>query len=352
MRKYLTAMAVAGAVAACDGNPFLTTDDTAADTTDTTSTIPPGTTNPAANVSIFRYEPFDAATGSGYAESISYDATADRFFVDNLAFDGDNFYERDDLSPSIGKDGPMATGPFQVYENDSFLSDPVTGTPINQFQHKAIRGVSTTGDTEFAIVRTGQYVNYGFGGFIYQRNSGVTLPTSGQAFYSGEAAGLRDFLARGGLEYTSAEMAIAIDFEDLNDGDAVRGNLFNRRVFEIQFDAFGNETGTNDITTDIVNAINANPAYAAVHTELPTLFFTVQPGVLDTNGELIGELQSSLIGSDGNLVTYESGNYYALVEGATADEIVGVVVVTSTDPRVQSGAVTARETSGFIVYRN
>lgn len=343
MRKSMTAMAAFVVFTACDGNPFDTTaSSTAPSAPVNTSTLslPPGTTNPSAGVSIFRYEERDAS-GSGYAEAISYDAANDRFFVDNLAFDGDNFYKRDTRTPNLG--------PFQVYENDSFLNDASTGTPINQFQHKAIYGVSTSGKSEFAIVRTGQYVDYGFGGFLYQRNTGVTLPASGQAVYSGQYAGIRDFLSRGGLEYVVGDAAMAIDFEDFNDGSGVRGQITNRRVFNIN--------GAN-ITQDIIDAINnagvdpADPASVGTYaniTELPTLLFTIGPNTADANGEMTGSLNSQLAQNTGAAVTFESGTYYAMVAGDNAEEIVGIVVVTSTDPRYTG--VTTRETGGFVVYR-
>ena len=49
---------------------------------------------------------------------------------------------------------------------------------IDQLQHKAIYAISTSGATEVAVIRTGGYVNYGFGGYIYQRNNGnsVVIP--------------------------------------------------------------------------------------------------------------------------------------------------------------------------------
>ncbi|MBK8440173.1 MAG: hypothetical protein IPL38_12055 [Rhodobacter sp.] len=56
-------------------------------------------------------------------------------------------------------------GPYQVYEAAAVVNDPLTLRPIPQFQHRLIAGVSTSGQTEFAIVRTGAYAGYGFGGF-------------------------------------------------------------------------------------------------------------------------------------------------------------------------------------------
>jgi hypothetical protein len=198
-------------------------------------------------------------------------------------------------------------------------------------------------------VRTGQYVDYGFGGFLYQRNTAVSLPNSGQAVYSGQYAGIRDFLSRGGLEYVVGDAAVAIDFEDFNDGSGVRGQITNRRVFDIN--------GVN-ITQSIIDAINntgfdpANPGIPGTYaniTELPTLLFTVGPNTADANGEMTSTLGSQLAQNSGAAVTFEGGTYYAMVAGDNAEEIVGIVVVTSTDPRYTG--VTTRETGGFIVYR-
>ena len=269
--------------------------------------------------------------GNGYAESISYNATDDTFTVDNLPFDGDNTYARDDVVTSLG--------PFSVYENDSTYADDVTGVLINQFEHKAIRGVSTTGNTEFSIVRTGAYVPYGFGGFLYQRNTGVVLPTTGEAAYNGDYAGLRDFQGRGGLEYVTGQMNVNIDFEDFNAGDAVDGHITNRRVFDIN---------GNDITAGILAALTTEQGVAI--TALPSVNFVIQPGVLSTNGEITGSLSSFIPNDEGSFDGLETGTYYAVISGTGAgQEIVGVVVMESPDHRADG--VTVRETGGFILYR-
>ncbi|WP_212524041.1 hypothetical protein [Actibacterium sp. MT2.3-13A] len=298
-------------------------------------TMPPGTASPSPRNSLYRYEPSDGE-GSGYATGFAYDSTNDTFTVDNLAFDGDNSYTRDAVVGSLG--------PYAVYENANLFNDSTTGAPITQFSHKVLYGVSTNTDgngdatAEFAIVRTGAYLGYGFGGFIYQRNGGVTLPTSGQARYNGDYAGLRDFDGRGGLEYVTGDMQVAIDFEDFDAGDAVQGRVTNRRIFD---------TGGTDITNDMLTALAAE--YGGSYTALPTLLFTVGPGVLDANGEMLGGLTSQVADGNGDLVDFESGNYYALLSGANADEIVGVLVVEADDPRYNG--VTVRETGGFILYR-
>ena len=47
--------------------------------------------------------------------------------------------------------------------------------------------------------------------------------------------------------------------------------------------------------------------------------------------------------------TFETGNYYAVMSGDQANEVVAVLVVTADDPRYSN--VTVRETGGFILTR-
>ncbi|WP_102107559.1 hypothetical protein [Oceaniglobus roseus] len=341
MIKKLLAVGALVALASCSGgvNPF--NPDTGGDngggngggddgTPITRDGLPPGTASPTPSSTIFRKEARDA-NGNGYAENIAYDGTTDTFLVDNLAFDGvtsgQSVYARGTAVSSLG--------PFAVYESATVADDVFNGQPINQFAYRAIYGVSNSGNTQFAIVRTGSYVNYGFGGFIYQRDTGVTLPTTGQGSYTGQYAGLRDFDGVGGLEYTQGDAAVQVDFEDFNDGQGVTAQITNRRIFDI---------AGNDVTQDVISAWNtANPTNTIG--ALPVIRFRIGDGVADANGELAGEAFSN-IGGEG----FEAGNFYAMMAGPNAEEITGVVVVTSTDPRFPS-TPTVRETGGFIVYR-
>jgi hypothetical protein len=289
----------------------------------------PGTEEPTTESGIFRREARNEG-GNGFAEQIAYDAETDTFAVDNLGFDGDNVFTRDDQVPNLRQ--------FRVYESAEFFPDGATGRPISQLPHKAIYGTTPSGNLEFAIVRTGGYVDYGFGGFVYQRNAGVVLPTSGQASYVGNYAGLRDFQGRGGLEYSVGRMTMDIDFEDFNDGDAVKGEIFNRSIFDLE---------GNDVTSDVLDALaqaNNRPFSA-----LPTLRFVIGPGVLTENGEINGQLESFFQDATGVLQPFESGNYYAVIGGDNAQEVVGVIVVEGDDPRFDG--VTVRETGGFALTR-
>ncbi|MEM1302543.1 MAG: hypothetical protein AAGH17_08175, partial [Pseudomonadota bacterium] len=235
--------------------------------------------------------------------------------------------------PTDPSDDADLIGSARVYASDGTFTDTF-GDPdatISQFQHRLLYGFSDDGQVRYAIVRTGQYIGYGFGGFLYERRGGVTLPTAGQAGYTGTYSALRDFNGIGGLEYASGDMTMAIDFEDFNDGDGVQGAVFNRRVFDIN---------GRDITGEITNALGTS--------NIPNLLFTVGPGVLTANGEIRGQVTSTVLTAAG-LDGFEEGNYYAIVQGDNAQNVVGIIVSTHTDPRFTN--VTTRETGGFVLER-
>lgn len=334
--RITTVFMLALLLAGCDGNPFLPEEGPVEPDPDLPPELP-GTNNPTASGAITRYEAREEATGNGYAENITFDASSNTFSVDNLGFDGANLYQRGTAVASLG--------PYEVYEASSVVNDPLTGRPIPQFQHRLIAGRGT--ETEFAIVRTGAYQNYGFGGFVMRRDTtGVNLPTTGQAGYSGDYAGLQDFNGSGGLRYTTGDAFVAIDFEDFNNGDAVRGRIDNRRIYDL---------AGADITASVIDAINdafSPDAGDPLVTELPTLLFRVGPGAIDPAGEIRGTLGNTLVdwsGQGGRVIEYEVGNYYAIVAGANAEEVVGIIVVESAFPGIDG--LTQRETGGFVLYR-
>lgn len=361
MKTHLFTLALIASLAACGsgGNPFDVADD---DTTDSDVTdgevigdgegtginrdgIPPGTASPTPNSALFRSEPQvdgdGVDQGNGYATGLEYNSEDDTFTVDNLAFDGDRPYVRADEDGNPNVVTSLNEGLFAVYEGPSTAVDPVSGDTIEQFTYRAIYGVSQnrigdtdTPTTQFAIVRTGSYVDYGFGGFIYQRDNEVTLPTSLQAQFTGKSAGLRDFGTATGLQYTTADVQLTFDFQDFNDGELIRGDgvngrIFNRRVLDLD---------GNDITTEVANSLGDDDT---VITAIPDVFFEVGPDVLDDNGDLVTNIQS--YSPDGT--TYEEGTFYAIVSGEDPDEVVGVFVLEANDD------LQSRDTGGFILYR-
>lgn len=342
MKPWMLLLMAGLALSACGGstNPF--DDDEVVDSggsdggdgddgspIDSDRGLPPGTGSPAPDNSIFRREGVND-DGGGYVSSVSYNSTDDTFTVDGLAFDGDNEYAR-------SQGATTSFGGYAIYEGAETYQDAETGAQIDQYLHRAIYGVSSSGQTEFALVRSGNYAGFGFGGFIYQRNGSVTLPApeTGQATYTGGYAGVRVFDGRSGLEYVQGDMTVSIDFEDFNNSGAVGGQISNRRIFDID---------GNDITGDVTTILGSG-------TNLPVLSLVVQPNVLDANGEITGGMISY---DPRNGDDYEEGTYYAVLsDGADndldAEELVGIVVVTSEDPR--NADITVQETGGFILYR-
>jgi hypothetical protein len=133
-------------------------------------------------------------------------------------------------------------------------------------------------------------------------------------------------------------MTMAIDFEDFDQGAGVVGTISNRQIYDID--------GKN-ITGDFLAGLTDSSGLA--QSALPVLEFYLGPGTMDKNGEMEGKVNSQVVNDTGGLNEYEDGNYYAILAGDNASEVVGIIVVTSDDPRFDS--VTARETGGFVLYR-
>lgn len=216
----------------------------------------------------------------GFLSSVSYDSDSDTLIVDGLGFDGANTYSRGSPIDQLAS--------YQVYEADITATDALTGDPINQITpYRAVYGVSAnnldTGEprTSFVIVRTGGYVDYGFGGYIYARNGDTVIPTSGQAQLTGDYAGIRTFSGTGGLELTQGDVEIAIDLRDFNENDAVRGTIDNRTAFASDGSSIS-LGGTDQLV-------------------LPPLLFVIEGSGTDLleSGEFSGALNNSIIGDTG-----------------------------------------------------
>ena len=353
LRMALAGSALAALTACGDGQPFFQDDTTTGGTTggattpDTGNTDdgsldtdgatppPPGTSNPQPDRGIFRKEARND-NGGGLVNDVSYDRATDTFTVDNLGFDGANVYKR--------AAAPLNTlGVTRVYAADEQVADSNTGKPVGQIvPYRALYGVSKNrvdGEprTSFAVVRTGGYREYGFGGFVYERNGGTDIPDSGQATFRGDYTGVRVFDNAGGLEYTTGTMRMDIDFQDFNANDAVKATIFNRAAYDEQGGVIQEGLGEGELY-------------------LPDVSWVIQEGSpsLDRNGEITGEMFSVKPNDAGVDEDYETGTFNGILAGdARADgqggEIVGVVVLESDDPR--SEGVRAQETGGVIMYR-
>lgn len=351
MNRPLTALSLLALLAACDNyEPFFT------EVPDqlTEEELPPGTEDPTEDSDIVRFEERNDI-GGGYAESIDYNAANDTFLVDNLPFDGENVFQRGAAVAQLNSDGVAAPGArgYAVYDADITVPDFLTSGAVDQIvPYRAIRGVSSvlnddgTPRTSFAIVRTGGYGDYGFGGWTYNRSGPVILPTTGQAQWEGDYAGLRIYTGafigdgdRDSLEYTTGDMIISIDTDDFNSTGAVKGRVFNRQ----RFDRNGNPLPVGTFQNFYADGLPS-----------PDINFVISEGteVLNEDGELAGRVINQVV-KRGNVVDYEVGNYYAVVAGDTTTgdggEIAGVIVVQSEDYFIDG--LFAQETGGYILPR-
>lgn len=347
MIRSLTAISAFALLTSCgDGQPFFEVDE--GETPDVEIELD-GTQNPNASRSIVRIEPgaetedglrIANENGGGLVTAVIYDADTDTYTIDGLAFDGQNVYETAAVLPNLGG--------YRLYDGAEEVPDFLTTAGVRQIApYVAVTGRSDVinpagvdGEfeprTTFAIVRTGGFTDFGFGGFVYARNGNVVLPTTGQAQFNGQYAGVRVFDRIGDIEYTTGDVEVAFDFDDFNTNTGVRGSVTDRQLFDR----------------------DGNPIAPIFQTDflLPDLSFVIVQGVdtLLPTGELSGEIISTRLNDNGEIADYESGNYFAIIAGDTLSpdggELVGVFVVESEDPRVDNLFV--QETGGFILPRS
>ena len=331
-------------VSACGGggsNPLQNTEEEETDTDTDTDTdtgtdsdpiggdrnLPPGTESPTPNTSIVRYEDSEGSTdGAGTVSGVTYDSANDEFTVDGLPFDTNNVYTRGTAVSQLGS--------YSVYESD----------PAGEFHNRAIYGVSDSGATRFIVVRPTDYNSYGFRGFIYERDGGVNLPTTGTAVYTGDYAGVRIYQGVRSLDYVTGDAEMVIDFEDFDDALGTTLRIRNRRLYDLN---------GNDVTSEYLDALmddNTNgirpTTTDGTGDALPDIAPIIRNNGGDSNGEIVNGVYTQLYQIDDTPTRLSDGEYYAIVAGENADEVVGVLVMTGTDPR---HSVPFEETGGFIL---
>lgn len=370
MMKPLPLIALMAALAGCGNttNPLFETEGHVGG-------VLPGTEVPSANRDITRYEPENSDTGGGYVSSVEFNRADDTLTVEGVAFDGFVYHRAagEDTEPF------RSLGGYRVYAADETVPDFLDQTPVQQIaEYRALIGRSsnrvpvtrtvngeevTTREprTEFAIVRTGGYSHFGFGGFVYQRRGGVVLPTNGQAQFEGEYAGVRVFEGVSNhqyqtdqeLQYVTGDMRVQIDIIGFGNGVTLNGQITNRHFY---------------YTDGTEQQIDHNPRNGICDdcTVAPRVDFVITPDgdMFDENGEATGEVLSQFVDVFGGTVDYEEGNYYLVIAGDTTDpddggEITGIIVMEAEDPAdgfYDGGAdgrpVMMQETGGFILYRD
>ena len=354
MTKVFTAVSLLALLAACgDGQPLYDDDDVAAGAVDPATgvdgvvtnpddevgdggsidvgTLPPGTDNPTRTGDIFRFEERNEEDNGGLVTDVSYDAGTDTFTVDNIAFDGANVYQRESDVPTLAT--------YAVFEADTTTPDFLTGNPVSQIvPYRAILGTSRnlnddgSARTTFAIVHTGGYFSYGFGGYVYERQGGATLPTTGQATFEGDYAGVRVYDNAGGLDYVQGEINLDIDFDDFNANDGVKGRVTERQLFDESGAFIENLTNIRWTIVEGSNTITEDG-------EIVSDVFTVE--IDPTSNEPV-------INLEGTFTAIIAGDTLELGDGG--GEVVGVVKIEG--PDLDREGVSIQETGGAILYRD
>lgn len=318
----------------------------------------------------------EARDGSGgFAEDFIVDETEDTLQIDNLAFDGLNVYTRgaNTTPPRISDLGTIA-----AYHGDLTVPDFLTGAPVEQAvpyvalydesdvivmdaipagatpaQIAAIQAAARP-RSSFTIVRTGEYVGYGFGGFAYERAGDTVIASTGQATFDGDYGALRVVDEFPELLVVQGDVQIDIDFDDFNSGAGLKGSITGRQAYTAEGNIYPTFNGINRANID---PATLPPGFLVGDVvQLPDLPFVVRAGgeTIKNDGEISGEIRSRYANpTTGTIEDYEDGFYYAIIAGDTTagdgGEIVGVIKVESPDSRFLG--VNAQETGGFVASR-
>lgn len=235
--------------------------------------------------------------------------------VEGLPFDGDDAYTDTALVLDQDTGRPVAR---IFFRDPSTVDDNYTGDsdgPIGQDSYFAIYNESDDGSAKAAVVRSGSYLEHGFGGYVVGRDTGVTLPTSGQANYFGNYVGLRTFEGDTGIELVDGDAAMEIDFENLEDNGAIRTVVTNRRLYAAD--------GTFLET-------------------LPSFGYVVTANALEDNGQFESEVFTRYYrpdAADATDVSVDYGTVRGMLVGTNAETAVGVIDITMPDYFVSNGSV-------------
>jgi len=254
-----------------------------------------------------------------FTETTENGDIVEKLYVDNIPFDG-----VDELAyVSIANLGVGTSNGVGLFQSVSEVKDSVTGVVIGQIFHRALYGKNETGSADFVIVKSRDYINEGFGGYVLQRNKldlngdlvEFERPLTGQAIFYGSYDGFRIVTDNPGMFHTSGDVEIVFDFGDSNKN----GDL----IFLSQNRAMYDQTG-------------------AFLKPLPDLGTVIQSGKLTTDGQM----DVTIFSRDADGKDYEKGAMTGILAGKIPMEAVGVISLTSSDDDASY-----QETGGFFAYR-
>lgn len=240
----------------------------------------------------------------GEVNRFTYDATKDRLNLNNLPLDLDGIYARDTvLEAAIGTG---ALGGFRAYRNVAGA-----GNYVALYQR--------SGSVQAGVVASDTFLGYGNGGAMFGSTATVNLPTTGQANYLGNYAGIRVYEGTGAnataLGYTTGTASTLIDFNDFDNGGAIYTNITGRQAY----DSAGNPIG-------------ALPSLVASATQASS-----------------GKLNPATVTEVGPGATSATGTLYGIFGGSGGAQIAGVLVLTGPDPLASGRNV--KESGAFLMLK-
>lgn len=224
---------------------------------------------------------------TGDVSTATYDPGTDTLTINSLPFDDGDFEATYARSPAFDVNG------FKAYMND----------PASARRYIAYWGVTNNGagSASAGVVATGNYLNHGFSGATYGRDGTTPIPQSGVANFTGRYAGLLTYDGKGGIDRTSGDVTLDVDFADAK----VEGGITNR--------------------VNITTATAQNTLILATSTI--------------KDGKITGGTASSWSG----VTQIEDGTYEGIIGGIDGMEIAGIVVITDS-----TGAFPTKETGAFV----
>ncbi|WP_425099633.1 hypothetical protein [Tropicibacter sp. S64] len=303
MKRFFVALALVGALGACDGgNPASESDDSAGVGTGAQPLIdepmptnvptePGGSTGP----DVYGTD----ANADLTMNDVDFDPQTGQLVLNNLPFDGgDNRYARDTAaSTALGNAG----SPFSAYRN-------VQGSN----RYYAVFRRSASGYSQVTAVGNDNYVTFGFGGASAQRLSGDgSLPNANQNYvFNGEYAAVRTIIdpdTGSEIQYVIGDVRIDVDIEDFDDLGAVEGIIANRQFFD--------KAGVP------INDLNGSDEFISLAT-----------AQIDFSNWTIQSSTAGVYGGNNTNGVGATGTWQGLFTGPNGEEVAGIVVVEGTGP--------------------
>ncbi len=266
---------------------------------------------------------------------IAYDATTGEVVFNNVPFDGDdNVYTRN-AAVTTAVQGASGTT-FDIVNNTAGFSN-----------YYAVFRRSPNEYSQVGAMGTDRYISYGFGGAGVERlNGDGSLPAANESYvFNGEYAAVRTIQDDAGnsIQYVAGTSRIEVDIEDFDNIGAVEGIIANRRFFDANGVEITSIAGVDYIALATAE-INFDD-WTITSTEAALVIPNSAP---DPNG---GTLNAPSTQS-------QTGTWDGLFAGPNGEEISGFVFVEGTGPigiDVGTGTVlteeTIRETGVFTATR-